>query len=91
MMIKISVMAMLHKRGGLTGRAQWVGFFSSIFGGFGLILKKSQVAGGLGSGGSAEIFDGVFLGTLFTLGYFQVFWVIRVYLMFRFTRYVRYT
>ena len=50
------------------------------------VLKKSQAAGGFGSGRSDEIFDGVFTGTLFTLGYFRVSWVFRVYQMFRFTQ-----
>ena len=38
-----------------------------------LLKKKSRVGGGFGSGRGAEIFDRVFPGTLFTLGYFQTF------------------
>ena len=51
-------------------------------------IEKKLGSGWFGSGRSAEIFDGVFPGILFTLGYFQVSCV---YLMFRFTRNVRYT
>ena len=45
-------------------RAQRVGFGSGI----------EKKLGRFGSGKSVEIFDRVFPGTLFTLGYFQVFW-----------------
>ena len=41
MMIKISMMAILHKRGGLTGRAQRVVFFS-ILGGFGCGIEEEK-------------------------------------------------
>ena len=41
--------------------------------------QKCRVAGGFGSGRSVEIFDRVFLGILFTLGYFRVFRVIQVF------------
>ena len=64
MMIKISMMAMLHKRGGLTGRAQWVGFFNIRQ--VRVSIEKKSVAGRFRSGRSVEIFDRIFPGTLFT-------------------------
>ena len=53
--------------------------------GSGRVLKKSWVAGGFGSCRSVEIFDRVYMGTLFTLEYFRVDWVLREHTMFRFT------
>ena len=80
-MIKISMMAMLHKRGGLTGRAQRVGFFFNIWQ---VRVGIEKLSNRFRSGRSAEIFYGVFTGTLFTLGYIRVSWVFRVYPMIRF-------
>ena len=40
--------------------------------GLGQVLEKIP---GSGSGRSVEIYDRIFLGIFFTLGYFQVFWV----------------
>ena len=46
----------------------------SISGRFGSsIEKKSRVAGGFGSGRGVEIFNRVFPGILFIIGYFRVF------------------
>ena len=42
-----------------------------------------RVAGGFGSSRSVEIFDRVFPGISFTLGYFRVFRVIRVFRVFQ--------
>ena len=49
-------------------RAQLVGFFQYRLG----CWTKYRVAGRVGSGRSVEIYDRVFLGIFFTLGYFGV-------------------
>ena len=41
--------------------------------------KKSRVAGGFGSGRRVEIFNRVFSGVLFSVGYFRVIRVFRVF------------
>ena len=56
----------------MTCRAQRVGFFSIGSGRVGY-WKKYRVAGRVGSGRSVEIYDRVFSGIFFTLGYFRVF------------------
>ena len=61
-------------------RAQRVVFFNigQVLAGY---QKKSRIAGGFGSGRRVEIFNRVFSGILFTLGYFRVFrviWIFRV-------------
>ena len=58
-------------------RAQRVRYFQYQVG-WGQVLKKSRVAGGLVSSRKVEIFDRVFPGTLFTLRYFGVLRVFRV-------------
>ena len=58
---------------GLVGTsAQRVGFFNIGSGRVGY-WKKYRVAGRVGSGRSVEIYDRVFSGIFFTLGYFRVF------------------
>ena len=58
----------------LRRRAQRVGIFQYWAG----LVQVSKKNGGFRSGRSFEIFDRVFLGTLFTLGYFRVYWVFQV-------------
>ena len=60
---------------GPKNRAQRVEFYQ-YWVGSGQVLKKSQIVGGLGLGRRCEIFDQVFPGLLFTLGYV---WICRVY------------
>ena len=48
--------------------AQWVGFFQYRVG----YWTKYRVAGRVGSGRSVKIYDRVFPGIFFTLGYFRV-------------------
>ena len=59
-------------------RAQRVGFFNIGSGRVGY-WTKYRVAGRVGSGRSVEIYDRVFPGIFFTLGYFRVCRVCRVF------------
>ena len=61
-----------------TPRAQRVGFFNIGSGRVGY-WTKYRVAGRVGSGRSVEIYDRVFPGIFFTLGYFRVCRVCRVF------------
>ena len=59
-------------------RARQVGLFQ-YSAGFGSGIEKKSGAGRFGSGRSVEIFDWVFLGTLFTLGNSGISWVFPKY------------
>ena len=61
----------LHLLSCIPSRAQRVGFFNIGSGRVGY-WTKYRVAGRVGSGRSVEIYDRVFPGIFFTLGYFRV-------------------
>ena len=60
-----------HQASCVESRAQRVGFFNIGSGRVGY-WTKYRVAGRVGSGRSVEIYDRVFPGIFFTLGYFRV-------------------